>query len=125
MTSKPFKMQMPVQQHHLTQIQILTLIQRQIQIQKHHLRSSSPFPGKLLLDENSFDERSGASRKNSHGTCDTSFSCRHQTQASFLSEILTHASLAHNFFSICRTCLRNDCVNSLTCVQFPIEDNQQ
>src|SRR3954468_13078259 len=125
MTLKSLKTQMPVQQHHLTQILILTLTQRQIQIQKHHLRSSSPFPGKLLLDENSFDETSGDSRKNSHGTCDTSFSCRHQTRASFLFEILTHASLVHSFCSICRTCLRNDCVNSLTCVQFPIEDNQQ
>src|SRR3954464_13685338 len=100
MTSKSLKTQMPVQQHHLTQIQILTLIQRQIMIQKHHLRSSSPFPGKLLLDENSFDEKSGASRKNSHGTCDTYFSCRHQTQASFLFEILTHASAAHSFCGI-------------------------
>src|SRR3954467_8328882 len=125
MTSKPLKMQMPVQQHHLTQIQILTLIQHEIQIQKHHLRSSSPFPGKLLLGENSFDEKNGASRKNPHGTCDTSFSCRHQTQTSFPFEILTHASLAHNFCSICRICLRNDCVNSWTCSQFPIEDNQQ
>src|SRR4051812_38008652 len=125
MTSKSLKTQKPVQQHHLTQIRILTLIQHQILIQKHLLRSSSPFPGKLLLDENSFDETNGASRKNSHGTCDTSFSCRHQTQSSFLFEILTHASLAHSFCSICRTCLRNGCVNSLTCVQFPIEDNQQ
>src|SRR4051812_40798522 len=102
MTWKFLKMQKPVQQHHLTQIQILTLIQHQILIQKHLLRSSSPLPGKLLLDENSFDEMNGASRKNSHGTCDTSFSCRH----------LTHASLVHSFCSICRTCLRNDCVNS-------------
>src|SRR3954467_990761 len=118
-------MQMPVQQPHLTQIQILTLIHIQIQIQKHHLRSSYPFPGKLSLGENSFDEKNETSRKNPHASCDTSCSCRHQTQISFPFEILTHASLAHSFCSICRICLRNDCVNSWTCSQFPIEDNQQ
>src|ERR1041384_6381651 len=116
---------MPVQQRHLTQIQILTLTQCQIQNQKHHLWTSSPFPGKLLLGENSFDETSGASRKNSHGICDTSFSSHHQTQISFPFEILTHASWAHNSCSICRICLRNDCVNSWTCSQFSIEDDQQ
>src|SRR3954463_6302804 len=125
MTSKPLKMQKPVQQHHLTQIQILTLIHNQIQIQKHHLRSSSPFPDKLFLGESSFDERNETSRKNPHASCDTSFSCRHQTQISFPLEIWTHASSAHRFFSICRICLRNDCVNALTCFQLPIEDNQQ
>src|SRR3954470_11316511 len=121
MTSKPLKMQMQVQQHHLTQIQILTLIHNQIQIQKHHLRSSSPYPGKLLLGESSFDERNETSRKNPHASCDTSFSCRHQTQIYFPFEILTHASLAHNFCSICRICLRHDCENALTCFQLPIE----
>src|SRR3954469_2316594 len=112
-------MQMSAQQHHLTQIQILTLIHIQIQIQKHHLRSSSPLPGKLLLGENSFDEKNETSRKNPHASCDTSFSCRHRTQISFLFEILTHASLARNFCSICRFCLRNDCANALTCFQLP------
>src|ERR1043165_8897008 len=125
MISKPLSKQMPIQQHHLTQIQILTWTQCQIQNQKHHLRSSSPFPGMLFLGENSFDGKNGTSKKNPHATCDTSFSCRHQTQISFPFEILTHASLAHNFCSIYRICLRNDCVNSLTCSQFPIEDNQQ
>src|SRR3954470_4535373 len=121
MISKPLKMQMSVQQHHLTQIQILTLIHIQIQIEKHHLRSSSPFPGKLLLGENSFDERNETSRKNPQASCDTSFSCCHQTRISFPFEILTHASLPHSFCSICRICLRNDCVHALTCFQLPIE----
>src|ERR1044072_4471304 len=125
MISKLLMKQMPVQQHHQTQIQTLNLIQSQIQNQKHHLRSSSPFPGEPLLCENSFDERNGASRKNPHGTYDTSFSSRHQTQISYPFEILTHASLAHNSCSICEICLRNDCVKSWTCSQFPIEDNQQ
>src|ERR1043165_2055643 len=125
MISELLMKQMPVQQRHLTQIQILTLTQCQIQNQKHHLRSSSPFLGKLLLCENSFDERNGASRKNPHGTYDTSFSSRHQTQFSYPFEILTHTSLAHNSCLICGICLRNDCANSWTCSQFPIEDNQQ
>src|SRR3954462_8599438 len=105
-------MQMLVQQHHLTQIQILTLIHIQIQIQKHHLQSSSPFPGKLFLGENSFDEKNETSRKNPHASCDTSFSCRHQIQISFPFEILTHASCAHDFCSISRICSRNDCENA-------------
>src|SRR3954466_3664429 len=109
----------------MLQIQIPTLTQSQIQNQKHHLQSSSPFPGKLLLCENSCDERNGASRKNPHGTCDTSFSSRHQTQISYPFKILTHASFARNSCSIGGICLRNDCVNSWTCSQFPIEDNQQ
>src|SRR3954462_10081073 len=98
MISKLLLKQMPVQQRHLTQIQILTLTQSQIQNQKHHLRSSSPFPGNLLLGESSYDERNGTSRKNPHVTCDTSFSGRYQTQIYFPFEILTHASLAHKFF---------------------------
>src|ERR1044071_9129116 len=125
MISELLMKKMPVQQRHLTQIQILTLIQCQIQNQKLHLRSSSPFPGKLLLGENSCVERNGASRKNPHGTYDTSFSSRHQTQISYPFEILTHASLARNSCSICEIFLRNDCANSWTCSQFPIEYNQQ
>src|ERR1041384_5813781 len=125
MISELLMKQMLVQQRHLTQIQNLTLIQCQIQSQKLHLRSSSPFPDKLLLGENSCVERNGTSRKNSHGTYDASFSSRHQTQISYLFEILTHASLAHSSCSIGRICLRNDCVNSWTCSQLPREDNQQ
>src|ERR1043165_6266011 len=125
MISELLMKQMPVQQRHLTQTQILTLTQCQIRNQKLHLRSSSPFPGKLLLGENSFVERNGASRKNSHGTYDTSFSSRQQTQISYPFEILSHASLARNSCSIGGICLRNDCVNFWTCSQLPREDNQQ
>src|SRR3954469_6241687 len=125
MISKLLTKQMPVQQHHQTQIQILTLNQCQIQNQKLHLRSSSPFPDKLLLGENSFVERNGASRKNSHGTYDASFSSRHQTQISYPFVILTHASYARNSCSIDGICLRNDGVSSWTYSQLPTEDNQQ
>src|ERR1043165_10013439 len=121
MISELLMRQMPIQQRHLTQIQILTLIQNQ----KLHLRSSSPFPGKLLLCENSCVERNGTSRKNSHGTYGASFSSRHQTQISCLFEILTHASLAHSSCSNDGICLRNDCVNSWTYFQLPREDNRQ
>src|ERR1044072_2817601 len=122
MISELFKKQMPVQQRHLTQIQILTLIQCQIQNKKLHLRSSSPFPGKLLLGENSCDERNDASRKNSHGIYDASFSSHHQTRISYLFKILTHVSLAHSSCSNGGTCLRNNCVGSWTCFQLPRED---
>src|SRR4051812_22577819 len=117
--------QMPDQQHHQTQIQILTLTQCWIQNHKLHLRSSSPFPGKLFLDENSYDKRNGTSRKNSHGTYDASFSSQHQTQISYPFVILTHASCARNSCSIDGICLRNDGVSSWTYSQLPIEDNQQ
>src|ERR1041384_17956 len=125
MISKLLMRQTPIQQHHLTQTQTQILIQSQNQNQKLHLRSSSPFPGKLLLGENSFVERNDTSRKNSHGTCDASFSSRHQTQISCLFEILTQASLAHSSCSNGATFLRNDCVSSWTCFQLPREDNQQ
>src|SRR3954468_13062079 len=111
MISKLLTKRMPVQQHHQTQIQILTLTQCQIQNQKLHLQSSFPFPGKLLLDENSFDERNGASRKNSHGTYDASFSSRQQTHISYPFVILTHASCARNPCSIDGIFLRNDYVS--------------
>src|ERR1043165_8102565 len=103
MISKLLMRQTPIQQHHLTQTQTQILIQSQNQNQKLHLRSSSPFPGKLLLGENSCVERN-TSRKNSHGTYDAYFSSRHQTQISYLFEILTHASLAHSSCSIGRIC---------------------
>src|SRR4051812_25183372 len=125
MISKLLTKQMPVQQHHQTQIQILTLTQCQTQNQKLHLRSSSPFPGMLLLGENCFDERNGASRKNSHGAYDASFSSRNQTQISYLFVILTHASCVPNSCSIDGIFLRNDYVSSWTYSQLPIEDNQQ
>src|ERR1041384_647733 len=125
MISKLLMRQTPVQQRHLTQTRMQTLTQCQNQNQKLHLRSSSPFPGKLLLGENSCVERNGTSRKNSHGTYDTSFSSRHQTQISYPFEILTHASLARSSCSNGKICLRNDCVNSWTYSQLPREDNQQ
>src|ERR1043165_253023 len=125
MISELLTKQMPVQQRRLTQIQNLTLIQCQIQNQKLHLRSSSPFPGKLLLGENSCVERNDTSRKNSHGTYGASFSSRHQTQISCLFEILTHASLAHSSCSNDGICLRNDCVSSWTYSQLPRGDNRQ
>src|ERR1041384_832659 len=125
MISKPLMRQKPTQRRHLTQTQTHTSLQSQNRNQKLHLRSSSPFPGKLLLGENSCIEKNDTSRKNSHGTYDASFSSRHQTQISYLFEILTHASLAHSSCSNGGTCLRNDCVSSWTCSQLPREDNQQ
>src|SRR4051812_39282556 len=99
MSSKLLRTQRQDQQHHQTQTQILTLTQIQPQSLMLHLLSSSLFPGKLLLGENSFDEMNVSSRKNSHASCGTSFSCRHQSLTSFPFEIFTHASCAHDFCS--------------------------
>src|ERR1041384_4447541 len=124
MISKLLMRQTPIQRRHQIQTQTQTLIQSQNQNQKLHLRSSFPFPGKLLLGENSCDERN-TSRKKSHGPYGASFSSRHQAQISCLFEILTHASLSHSSCSNDGICLRNDCVSSWTYSQLPREDNRQ
>src|ERR1041385_586609 len=119
MSSKHRPKQMPIQQHHQTRIQmeILSLIQLwihmeililiQLRIQRLLLQSSSPFPDRPWHDENCFDEKSVSSKKNSHATCDTYFSCHHLNLSSFLFLNWNHVSWTHSFWKICRTWLKS------------------
>src|SRR4051812_43254560 len=97
MSSKHRPKQMPIQQHHQTRIQteILSLIL--LRTQTLLLQSSSPFPDRPWNDENCFDEKSVSSKKNSHASCDTYFSCHHQNISSCLFLNWNHVSLTHIF----------------------------
>src|SRR4051812_44250823 len=105
MSSKHRPKQMPILQHHQTRIQMEILSLIQLRIKRLLLQSSSPFPDRPWHDENCFDEKSVSSKKNSHASCDTSFSCHYQNLSSFLFLNWNHVSWTRCFWRICGTCL--------------------
>src|ERR1041385_4497745 len=99
--------QMPIQRHHQTRIQMEILSLIQLRIQRLLLQSSSPFPDRPWHNENCFDRKNVSLKKNSHASCDTSFSCDHLNLSSFLFLNWNHVSWTHSFLRICGTCLKN------------------
>src|ERR1041385_2253296 len=98
---------MPNQQHHLIRNQTQTLSLIQLRTQRLHLQSSFPFPDRPWHGENCFVERNVSSKKNSHASCDTSFSCHHLNLSSFLFLNWNHVSWTHSIWRTCGTWLKS------------------
>src|ERR1041385_7230615 len=107
MSSKHRTKKMPIQPHHQSRIQMEILSLIHLRIQRLLPQSSSPFPDRPWHDESCLDEKNVSSKKNSHASCDTPFSCHHLNLSCFLFLNWNHVSWTHIFWRICGTCLNN------------------